>query len=390
MELETGNIRDLLNTITTRLDYSLEFAEDRIDYLNQLMDQETNERLIEYISSPLFCDKQRKSKADYLSENDLSMLKMNQIVDYLVFPKYKNRQEKEDQQERAYMIREKKSEMYMDYRRANEMLFGDHQVIEGGTRSRDIPQKIYKVDLKHQITPADLEQHPEINEVYQVLAYLKRKIYSASASPENQLEDKQVKQLKALYRELSAEILELKERLSGPIRFKKVQQSAAVYNFDPFAFAQEQHIRALIQGYYPLNQKFHDRPDSDIWTLLLVLDELIEKTCFEDYMRLILKMKIDGYEAGKIILEIKNKYNIESTEKKISEIYNHTIPKMIVSTYLQDREDWVYTYEVKGTYKTCSKCGEVKLAISKYFHSNSSSKDGLHSVCKACKKKTKK
>ena len=39
----------------------------------------------------------------------------------------------------------------------------------------------------------------------------------------------------------------------------------------------------------------------------------------------------------------------------------------------------------KGKYKTCSRCGQVKLAHPKYFSKNSTSKDGFYSICKECR-----
>ena len=39
----------------------------------------------------------------------------------------------------------------------------------------------------------------------------------------------------------------------------------------------------------------------------------------------------------------------------------------------------------KGKYKTCSRCGQIKLAHNKYFSKNKTSKDGFYSICKACR-----
>ena len=39
----------------------------------------------------------------------------------------------------------------------------------------------------------------------------------------------------------------------------------------------------------------------------------------------------------------------------------------------------------KGKYKTCTRCGQIKLAHNKYFSKNKTSKDGFYSICKCCR-----
>ena len=51
--------------------------------------------------------------------------------------------------------------------------------------------------------------------------------------------------------------------------------------------------------------------------------------------------------------------------------------------------NWHYTEEEKGKWKKCSKCGQIKLAHSKFFSKNKSSKDNFYSICKDCRNKKK-
>lgn len=64
------------------------------------------------------------------------------------------------------------------------------------------------------------------------------------------------------------------------------------------------------------------------------------------------------------------------------------IPKKISQQYKFEYEDWYYTEVEKGQYKTCSKCGEVKLVSQFGKHPNT--KDGFQSNCKKCNLKLKK
>ena len=44
---------------------------------------------------------------------------------------------------------------------------------------------------------------------------------------------------------------------------------------------------------------------------------------------------------------------------------------------------------MKGKYKKCSKCGEIKIANERHFGKHPKTKDGFQSVCKECDKKRK-
>ena len=49
-----------------------------------------------------------------------------------------------------------------------------------------------------------------------------------------------------------------------------------------------------------------------------------------------------------------------------------------------------YTFEEKGNWKKCSRCGQVKLAHNHFFSKNSTSKDHFYSICKECRNKKNK
>ena len=46
---------------------------------------------------------------------------------------------------------------------------------------------------------------------------------------------------------------------------------------------------------------------------------------------------------------------------------------------------WHFTYQEKGKWKRCSRCGEIKLAHTRFFSVNKTSKDGFYSICKKCR-----
>lgn len=61
------------------------------------------------------------------------------------------------------------------------------------------------------------------------------------------------------------------------------------------------------------------------------------------------------------------------------------IPKKISQQYKLEYEDWYYTEVEKGQYKTCSKCGEVKLVSQ--FTPDATKSSGYKSCCKNCRNK---
>jgi hypothetical protein len=152
----------------------------------------------------------------------------------------------------------------------------------------------------------------------------------------------------------------------------------------------EKHIFALIDNYSDLKEGNWDKPDSDISILIYELENLIDQTEFEPYEKDILIMKIDKLSGEEICAEINQKYGIGLTEDTLSRTYTSYIPKKIVETNNRIYEEWIYTYKIKGKYKTCRKCGETKLIVNdKYFGKDTRNKDGYKSFCKKCDSYTK-
>jgi hypothetical protein len=63
-----------------------------------------------------------------------------------------------------------------------------------------------------------------------------------------------------------------------------------------------------------------------------------------------------------------------------SKIYN--IAKKVVKKYKELKNDWVKLNIIKGEYKKCSSCDEIKLI--EYFYIDKQNKDGLKNICKEC------
>ena len=61
------------------------------------------------------------------------------------------------------------------------------------------------------------------------------------------------------------------------------------------------------------------------------------------------------------------------------------IAKILSEKAKEDYLIWYYSEVEYGTWKRCSRCGEVKLAHNRFFSKNNTSKDGWYSICKECR-----
>ena len=147
------------------------------------------------------------------------------------------------------------------------------------------------------------------------------------------------------------------------------------------------HISALLCNYSALKQNSYEDLNSDIRWLMEDLDNIIEK-CLKDEYPLyydLVRYKIDGITNAEIREKLEEDYGISHSLEYLSSLYRNKIPKLIAEYAKEDWLNWYFTNIEKGTWKTCSKCGETKLAHNIYFSKNKTAKSGFYSICKACR-----
>lgn len=99
----------------------------------------------------------------------------------------------------------------------------------------------------------------------------------------------------------------------------------------------------------------------------------------------ITQLKIDGVQNVDIQRALEEEFGISHSLEYISSLWRKKIPNLVASEAEDRFLDWYYLVVEKGSYKTCSRCGKIKLAHNKYFSKNSTSKDGFYSICKDCR-----
>lgn len=391
------------------LDYDIEFAEDRVQKVIEVLGQDS--WLVDYVSSLGFINKQVKTKTDFLCDNDAFSSSMARIAEYIDFAKFNNQEDKDNGIERDV-------DKTVDASKVDSFAYVSD--VEGATPVKDdyktkVKKGKFKVQTKQMITDKDKEDFIEIARVCEVIQYLEVVLGNAKGVSKDQREaiQKQIimehgkthlYQLKSLLKELRKEVLYMKDRLRVTIYMKNLEKGSTEINYDcdtgymdknsdcyclvsenKIDFKNQKHIFAIIDNMYELNQLCADKPDSELWTILYDIKKLI--TASKDIKELevdILLMKIEGYTRDEICEYINNTYGTSYTVKNISKIYRTDIPKKIANAYADLYEEWLYTYKIKGKYKTCTHCKEVKLATNKYFSLDKSNSDGLRVYCKPC------
>ena len=120
--------------------------------------------------------------------------------------------------------------------------------------------------------------------------------------------------------------------------------------------------------------------------MMLDFDNLSEKALagFPMYRRIV-EYKVDGRSNLAIQKAIEEEFGFTHSIEYISSLWRNKIPKLISSYATDEWLVWYYTEKERGQWKRCTRCGQVKLAHSRFFSINKTSKDGWYSLCKKCR-----
>ncbi len=198
----------------------------------------------------------------------------------------------------------------------------------------------------------------------------------------------------------------MKNNFRKPIRFTKTIKSISTVDLsenvtigkdgiptsDAFiSLFEPKHVHALLKDYSRIKEELWFNFNSDARWIMMDLENIIEKHIEKQYPihYAIIVMRIDGLSSEQIIKQLKDEFGTTYSPQYLSTLWCKKIPKLIAEAAIDDFLDWHYTYKEKGTWKRCSRCGQIKLAHSRYFSKNNTAKSGFYSICKDCRKKTK-
>ena len=268
---------------------------------------------------------------------------------------------------------------------------------EDGVSNLIINDKAAILSPKIEITAADLEEIPGLKELKDQIK--KYEIEAAQAT------GKKKYLLKKAIIEMRRDQYVIKNIFKQPITSTYIPKSNNTISLDEHitfdekqepvsdglvSFFNPTHISAILCNYDILKEGLQQKFGNDFYYLMEDFDKLrAEALAPYPLYNDLTKYKIEGksnLEIQKLLFE---KHGIKHSVEYISALWRNKIPKIISKKAKEDYLIWYYTYVEKGTWKKCSKCGQVKLAHNMFFSKNNTSKDGYYSVCKACRNKKK-
>lgn len=154
-----------------------------------------------------------------------------------------------------------------------------------------------------------------------------------------------------------------------------------------FSLLNPDHVSAVLCNYSRIKQDCWGRFSSDSYYMIQDLENLVDETLEKDFPLYydLLIYKIDGKTNEEIQSLLERDYGVRHSVEYISSLWRNKIPKMIAEQARKDWLIWHYTFEEKGQWKKCSRCGQIKLAHNMFFSKNNTSKDGFYSICKDCR-----
>lgn len=350
------------NNAETRMDFSLETPEERNEKVKQIIANTPSEKL-----TPLYLEK---------------------LADYLIFAM--------DKQERRNKKILTDNHMVTVNRRETsfEGLIGKLENGEDGIYNMITNDKNIIFRPKSEITEQDIAEIPalktlrdEISRVEKELAgargkraYLLKKSLIEMRQDQYIIRGSYKKTINASNLIRSIPKLDLAETVTlDPDG--NIASSAIINFFEP------EHISALLCNYSKLKEESWEKLNNDAKWLMEDLDTLVDKTLKEKYPLYydILIYKIDGLQNAEIQQLLFEKYDILHSVEYISSLWRKKIPKLLAEQATKDWLEWHYTFEERGQWKKCSRCGQIKLAHSLFFSKNRTSRDGWYSICKDCR-----
>ena len=185
-------------------------------------------------------------------------------------------------------------------------------------------------------------------------------------------------------RKLGSHIIKMKEDqilckdfIKGTIYFKQPLPDSNKIDWDKFDFSDKKHALAL------LSMSFKGNFSEDLYCLLYDMENLINSCNFtssEKIIIMLLRKNITQQHMGEIL---------KVSQPTINYMINKIVNK-IINAYRILYESWFYNNIEKSRVKKCNKCGISKLVNENYFRKRADKKgDGYYNCCRKCEKNKK-
>ena len=362
-----------------KFNYNLNTCEERIDFVNEVLEMyrvDGVEFYNEYFDEVYDQDRKfgkidiviGKDKSQYTESNIASALEM--IANYIlaVDEKDKGINYKIYTSEELFNRACREYNVINSVAKANgglDMNYGEN--VSEAFPIFQLPKNFKKVkDLK--VEKKDLEKYPPMKDYTDFYEYLKeesKRLWNTKGlSKEDMVRRSKIKKILP---EIKKDIIEVKKQLQMPIIWKAPLKDNGGADYDELDMFDKNVIKMLLQIHKQIDLQ------NDLSCILVDLDNLINNVEFTKRQYEVLELWRNGLTIENISKELHVK------ENTVSITLDRAIDS-IIKQYEKEYEEWYYLNIRKGTYKKCSKCGEVKL-ISQF------SKNGnrLRGNCKDCK-----
>ena len=362
-----------------KFNYNLNTCEERIDFVNEVLEMykvDGVEFYNEYFDEVYDQDRKfgkidiviGKDKSQYTESNIASALEM--IANYIlaVDEKDKGINYKIYTSEELFNRACREYNVINSVAKANgglDMNYGEN--ISEAFPIFQLPKNFKKVkDLK--VEKKDLEKYPPMKDYTDFYEYLKeesKRLWNTKGlSKEDMVRRSKIKKILP---EIKKDIIEVKKQLQMPIIWKAPLKDNGGADYDELDMFDKNVVKELLQVHKQVDLQ------DDLSCILVDLDNLINNIKFTERQYEVLELWRNGLTIENISKELHVK------ENTVSITLSRAIDS-IIKQYEKEYEEWYYLNIRKGTYKKCSKCGEVKL-ISQF------SKNGnrLRGNCKDCK-----
>ena len=157
-------------------------------------------------------------------------------------------------------------------------------------------------------------------------------------------------------------------------------------------FFNEQHVSLLLCNYSKLKEDSWTDFNGDTKWMMMDLDNLVDNALKDKYPLYydLLIYKIDGKQNTEIQDLLERDHGVRHSVEYISSLWRKKIPKLIVEQARKEWLLWHFTFQEKGYWKKCSRCGQIKLGHNYFFSKNKTAKDNFYSICKECRNKKSK
>ena len=366
-----------------KFDYNLKSCQERIDFVNEVLgmyEVDNVEFYDEYFDEVYDQDRKYgkinivigKDKSQYTESNIANALEI--IANYIlaVDEKEKSINYKIYTSEELFNKACKEYKLINSVAKANggiELMNNTGENIVEGFPLYQLPKNFKKVkDLK--IEKVDLEKYPPMKDYQNFYEYLKEesnRLWSTKGLSREELIRRG--KIKKILPEIKKDMLEVKKQLQMPIIWKAPLKDSGEADYDMLDMFDKNVVKELLKV-----KKQVDLQD-DLSCILVDLENLINKVEFTDRQKEVLNMWKNGVCIDDIAKDLKVRQNT------ISKTLSRAV-ESIIKKYEEEYENWYYLNIRKGTYKKCSKCGEIKL-ISQF---DKNGKKGFKSMCKKCRK----